>query len=230
MNDVLPKALKFFLHNFLIFILIGLIGLVVLSNFIIFPQNFGSSEKLSNLLRVVRPNSTLTFSSQADDLKVVFDIKEADQERFKDFLENLGMNRDSSISEVKLRLNPEMMNKINPMLPLTVKMEISPKKIEFLSNNFKDLSSSVPNNTFHFATSSGVLNLEYRGANNFDLAVSDPQPLVFEATTSGKIYLSPQLQQFASYLLQVDKFSLKVNNIGMRPDGRKSAIGSIELK
>lgn len=222
MSDVLSQLRKNLSSNILIIILVGLIGLVVFSQFLIFPQNFDSSEKLANLLRVVRPDSTMTLSSQANELIIVLDIKEVDQARFKDFLADLGMNRDSNFSQMRLQLNSEMMNKINPILPLTVKMEISPKEIEFLSHNFRDLSSSVPNNTFHYATSSGVLNLQFRGANNFDLAVSDPQPLIFEATQSGKIYLSNQLQPLVSLLSEVDKFSLKVNN--------KSASGKIQLK
>lgn len=222
MSDVLSQPRTHLSSNILIIVLVILIGAVVLANFLIFPRNFDSGEKLTSLLRVIRPDSTLTLSSESDELKIVWDIKEADRERFKDFLENLGMNRDSNILEMKLRLNTEMMNKINPILPLNVKMEISPKKIEFLSNNFRDLSSSVPNNTFHYATSSGVLNLQFRGANNFDLAVLSPQSLVSEATVSGKIYLSNQLQQFVSLLSEVDKFSLKVNN--------KSASGKIQLK
>lgn len=166
-----------------------------------------------------KSQAQISFSDSS--INISFLINPKDQIAMQQFSSNLGVGSDWT-KGINFKLDQDSVKFLSKIMPSKLSLSFSPKEIDFSNQGLYFLNSSLPSQSYSLATGSAHLNLERESGENFNLTISDPKPLVEYASSSGKLYLSNQLQSLFPIMDKVATIELKVNGGNLQ--------GSIKLK
>lgn len=198
-----------------LFSIVLLIILIILIIFLfVFQNQSWVKEKLTK-------QSTADIFVEGNFLKINFKIKDSDQAKLNSLIANLGVSNDF-LNGISLELDQSSLAKLSKNLPTQVKLQITEKSLSFQGSNSSLLNTSLPSKSIHYATGASDINLNFRNDENYNLEITDPAVLAYNATSSGTLHLSSKLQGLFPILSKIAKINLAVNN--------KSWNGEILLK
>lgn len=171
--------------------------------------------------KVLQKVSTADIYTQGDQLKIDFAITKSDNEKMSNFSDNLGVSK-AWLEGISLKMDLWSIDKLKQFLPVGVNLSISDKQLSFNSFFLPGLNSSMPIQNYQISSGSSKLMLNARNSSDFDLVVTDPNSIAQYATSSGKLYISSQLQELFPLLEKIAKITLVVRG--------KNASGNILLK
>ena len=188
--------LKLFFLLICFLILLGVLGLGVL----IFQR--GYFVNLSS-------KSYIDLSDQGGlSLKVSIDPK--DEKIYRQFLANANAQ---DLRDLKLNLDKETMTNLDKILPQRVNLRFkNSKDLMFSSQRGISLKSSYTGQEYNLATGSARAHFSLRGDKDYSAEITDPAPLLKEATSSGSFYLAPPLQGLFPILDKVATIKISVDN------------------
>lgn len=155
----------------------------------------------SSSAEVFVDNGRLTFK---------FKIVKKDELNTGQFAQNLGI-KNSVFENFSLELDKNSLDKIGPILPVKVDLDITPKRIWFSNTGLNPLKSGLSKTTYNFATRSGKLDLKVNSPQDFDMQIIDPKVILEDATSSGKINLTSKSYAMFPILAKIDRIELRVN-------------------
>ncbi len=199
------KQKSVYLLAFLTIILIGVVAGIIY---------FHPQELLS------RSYADLTLSD--NQLSVKLTITSPDQAMFNQFMSNLGAN--SAPTDFSLNLGDQTSQQLKNYLPTSVRvyLVVTSKSLAFQSQQSSGLESSLPIQSYHYATNSAEMDLQTDGSGQTHLDILDPSTLIESATSSGQLYLSNQLAPLFPSLQKVSTIEIEINGGSLK--------GSINLK
>lgn len=157
------------------------------------------------------------------DLKVNldFNLTEEDKPKFQEFIGNwFGVTEE--VKNVSLGVDKGLKAFLLPNLPAELALKISEKSLEFVGQNSPGLQNALINTDLEFATGSAKLSLKYLDATRFQLAIENPDDLVYYATSSGMITASDKVEGLFKSLPRVATIEVNVNG--------KNISGKVVLK
>ncbi len=154
-------------------------------------------------------------------LKVNFQISTVDQSAVKAFNQKLGVS-DEYLQGVAIKIDSESQQKLQSFLPVNLTLEIEDDRIIFQNGIIAGFASSLVTKTMEYATGSSKLKISHYSPTEFLLDITDPEPLLQEATASGKFVLSDKLLPLYPILERVSTIEMSVNG--------KSVSGEVKLK
>lgn len=143
-----------------------------------------------------------------------FQIAPYDRENLGKFTHTLGAG-DAFAQGFSAEVDEQTAESLKTFLPIEVKMNIFPGKIDFSSNGQSSLSRlSEGSEIFQSAAGEGALKVEDLGGRNFQIEIENPKQVLSQATVSGKLRLSQSLSTSGFWQLaaKLAKIKLKVND------------------
>ena len=218
----------------IIIALIILLGLLVLVLLLVVPvQGFHLNDvpkwvtnqlKNSNIQdwlekRGVLESSTADVFIEDGYLRFTFKIDNNDKLKVIEFNRRLGVGGDY-LDGVSIKLDPDSLNRLQPMLPVHVKLDFDDSKVSFSSQASNLLSPGFSGQNYNIATGSGKLGFQAKDAQNFELQIQDPEPVLQYATGSGQLHLSTKLNPLFPILEKVSSINLTVNGKNVQGEMR----------
>jgi hypothetical protein len=184
------------------YILLSVLGVLVVilalgSYFLNQQRFFGKSQAELSL-----DNSTLVIN---------FNIDKSDQAAATQLSQNLGVD-ESWEKGIKLSIDPETVNFLNGSLPTTLYVTFGPKSVSFHNSLSPVLNSAMAGKEINFASGSGKLYAVVSSNQDYSIEMKNPSDLASSATSSGMLYLSPELSGLLDLSSKVDTIDLKVNS------------------
>lgn len=157
-----------------------------------------------------RQKSQAQLSFNDSSVNASFQINSKDQQNMQQFSNNLGVSTDWTRG-ITLKFDQDTVNFLSKVLPKKLSLSFAPKEVDFNNQGLSLLNSSLPAQSYRLATGSANLNLKRVSNESFTLDMIDPAPLLRYATSSGKLYLSNELQGLFPILDKIATIELKVN-------------------
>ena len=205
-------------------VLTGLLALETFYNPKVFSQTLGDVKMLAIKLyegNVFKEKSLVKIRTENQSLKLEFHISPKDQPLLDQFNQKLGVD-DGYLEGISIDLDPVTIKKLDNFLPVELTMKVSPQNLNFSSGMFPGFASAVAPETKEFSTGSGKLRFTESSETEFKLEITDPEPLLQEATSAGKFVLSDKLKQLFPILARVSTIEVNVNG--------KNVNGNISIK
>jgi hypothetical protein len=171
--------------------------------------------------RGVLEASTAEFFIQEGYLKFNFKVTNNDKLKAIEFNRRLGVGGDY-LEGISFKLDPDSLNKLQPIMPIHVNLNIDDDKVTFSSKGSNLLSPGFSGQNYNIATGSGKLSFQAKDSQSFDLQIQDPEPVLQYATGSGQLHLSSKLNPMFPILQKVATIKVSV-------DG-KNVNGEVTLK
>lgn len=192
-------------RTYLIFLLFFILILALISIYILqFNSKFLDT-------KILQKKSIASIYTQNNNLKIDFNLTNSDKDKAIAFSNNLGVSSDF-LEGLTLTLDPNSLDQIKSNLPLEVNLEFNDKSLNLTNFSNVNLNSSIPTQNYEIATGSGRLTFKTRGSKDYDLTILDPDEVVNYATSSGKLYLSKQIEQLFPMLSKIAKITLVVKD------------------
>ena len=164
------------------------------------------------LLRVSHFNSVSTalVTISGDQLKLTFKLNPTDQLMADELSQQLGV---SSVWEqgITLTLNQATLNYLKSFTPQILEINFSPEGVDFRSQGIASLPPIISTSHYQLATNSGKLNLDQANKSRYQLTIQDPKVVLNYATSSGQLYLAPQLDPLFPILSKIATIEISTN-------------------
>lgn len=190
----------------------------------VFSRTFDDLKVLATKLyegNVFKEKSSAKIWTENQSLKFKFQITSNDKAAINQFNQKLGIGNEY-LDGISLDLDPETIKELNNFLPVDVTVKITPESINFSNGGTSGIVSSLVGDAKEYSTGSGKLRYRQSLDTEFQLEITDPEPLLKDATASGKFVLSDKLQPLFPILARVGTIEMNVSG--------KSVNGNISLK
>jgi len=154
--------------------------------------------------------SRLNISLTDSKVNLNFNLTEEDKPKFLAFIRNwFGITEE--VKNISLGLDKNLKTFLAPNLPADLNLKISEKSLEFTGQNTPGLQNALIKTDLEFSTGSARLSLKYLDASRFQLAIENPEDLVYYATSSGVVTASDKLEGLFKSLPRVATIDMNVN-------------------
>lgn len=205
------KFKTIFKKRFLLAVILSVLlvfSAVVLTVTQIIPNQKFLRQVIEDTLKVERSSADVFI--EGNHLNFKFKIVKKETQNFGQFAQNLGVNV-SVFENLSIELDKDSLEKISPILPVTLFLEFEPKSVKFSDKSLSPLKSAISKSEFEFATGSGKLVLNAKSAQDFYMKLTDPKPLLEYATASGQINLANKTYAMFPILEKIARMELRVN-------------------
>lgn len=215
-------------RTFLLFlVLIVLTGVLAVTTFLRPQLLIGSFNHLKVLAgdiyqgKVFAEKSTARVFTESGKVNIQFKIVKNDKNALSQFNQKLGVGEEY-LEGISLDLDDATIKRLEDFLPLDLTLLVTPDRVDFKSGIVPGFVSSLVTETKEFSTGSARLKLSQYSAAEFKLEITDPEPLLKYATSSGQFVLSDKLWPLYPILARVGTIEMLVNG--------KSVSGEVILK
>ena len=165
---------------------------------------------LSQITNRISNRSYAEISDQNGALSIVLSINQSDEPIYSQFISKAGAQ---DVRKLSLNLNKDTMTNLDQILPKKVMLyPKSDSELDFSSGNHPSLNSSVTGQDYDFATASAKAHFNLKDGKDYSADISDPLPLLIEASRSGNFYLANDLQGLFPILGKVATIRISVDN------------------
>ncbi len=212
MKKLVPSLNKFLFSKKTTFTFVAsLVILLVVSFFTFAPLR--EITRVNALFQMIDDSKASSADISVDNqaVRINFKIKPEDMEVASVFSTNLGVD-DSWMEGMSFNLNPATLDLLRSSLPKHVLLRFSPKQVSLENKGGLSLRSSLTNREYKLASGSGSLNAIAGGDRDYQIAITDPAPLLRFASSSGQLHLSAQMEGIFPILSKVATMTLSVHD------------------